>query len=83
MTHCTMSECSYMELHLAPQLYGVRHIVKDYSDNEIRTPLLPLHSLLFSISSKGSFICTISDRIAHSKAFVSPVVKHQLEQEIT
>ena len=32
------------------------------------TPL-PSHGLLFSISSKGSFICTIPDRIAHTMAF--------------
>ena len=30
------------------RLYGVRHMVKDHSD-----------TLLFPISSKGSFICTI------------------------
>ena len=42
------------------RLYGVRHMVKDHSDSERGNPLLPLHGLLFSISSKGSFICTIS-----------------------
>ena len=40
------------------QLYGVRHMVKDHSDSEKGNPL-PLHRLLLSISSKGSFICTI------------------------
>ena len=40
------------------QLYGVRHMVKDHSDSE-RGNLLPPHGLLFSISIKGSFICTI------------------------
>ena len=40
-------------------LYGVIHMVKDHSDSEIGNPLLP-HRLLFSINSKGSFICTIS-----------------------
>ena len=39
-------------------LYGVRHIVKDHSDSE-RGNRLPPHRLLFSISSKGSFICAI------------------------
>ena len=39
-------------------LYGVRHMVKDHSDNERGNLLLP-HGLLFPISSKGSFICTI------------------------
>ena len=40
------------------RLYGVRHMVKDHSDSEIGNPLPP-HGLLFSINSKGSFICTI------------------------
>ena len=37
------------------QLYGIRHMVKDHSDNERGNPLLP-YGLLFPISSKGSFI---------------------------
>ena len=41
------------------RLYGVRHMVKDHSDSEIGNPLQP-HGLLFSINSKGSFICTIT-----------------------
>ena len=40
------------------RLYGVRHMVKDYSDSEKGNPLPP-HRLLLSINSKGSFICTI------------------------
>ena len=40
------------------RLYGIRHMVKDHSDSERGNPLLP-HGLLFSIDSKGSFICTI------------------------
>ena len=40
------------------RLYGVRHMVKDHSDNE-KGNLLPPPGLLFPISSKGSFICTI------------------------
>ena len=39
-------------------IYGVRHMVKDYSDSE-KGNLLPPHRLLLSINSKGSFICTI------------------------
>ena len=39
-------------------LYGVRYMVKDHSDSE-KGNLLPPHGLLFPISSKGSFICTI------------------------
>ena len=40
------------------RLYGVRHMVKDHSDSERGNPLLP-YRLLFLISNKGSFICTI------------------------
>ena len=39
-------------------LYGVRYIVKDNLDSKRGNPLLPLHKLLFLISSKGSFVCT-------------------------
>ena len=54
------------------RLYGVRHMVKDHSDSEKGNPL-PQHRLLLSINSKGSFICTIPDRITHTMAFVTPV----------
>ena len=47
-----------------------------------RGNLLPPHRLLFSISSKGSFICIIPDRIIHTTAFVTPVMEHWLEREI-
>ena len=40
------------------RLYGIRHMVKDHSDSERGNPLQPI-GLLFSINSKGSFICTI------------------------
>ena len=63
------------------RLYGVRHMVKDHSDSERGNPLPP-HRLLFSISSKGSFICTITHRITHTTTFVTPVVEHWLEREI-
>ena len=56
-------------------------MVKDHSDSDKGNPLLP-HRLLFPISSKGSFICTIPDRIAHTTAFVTLVVEHWLEREI-
>ena len=46
------------------RLYGVRHMVKDHSDSEKGNPL-PLHRLLFPISSKGSFICTIPHTVEH------------------
>ena len=63
------------------RLYGIRHMVKDNSDSE-KGNLMPPHRLLFPINSKGSFICTIPDRIAHTTAFVTPVMEHWLEQEI-
>ena len=40
------------------RLYGAEHMVKDHSDSE-RENTLPPHGLLFLISSKTSFICTI------------------------
>ena len=40
------------------QLYGVGPMVKDHSDSERGNPLPPLR-LLFPISTRGSFICTI------------------------
>ena len=40
------------------RLYGIKHMVKDHSDSERGNPLPP-HGLLFPISSKGYFICTI------------------------
>ena len=43
--------------------------------------LPPLHVLLFPISSKGSFIYIIPDRIVHFLTHVS-VVEHLLEQAI-
>ena len=56
-------------------------MVKDHYDSEKGNPLLP-HRLLFPISSKGSFICTIPHRIAHTTAFVTPGVEHWLERKI-
>ena len=44
------------------RLYGVRHMVKDYSDSERGNPLPP-PGLVFPISSKGSFICTIPQTV--------------------
>ena len=61
------------------QLYGIRHMVKNYSDSERENPLPPLHELLFPISKKGSFICIIIDRIVYTMAIVTPIVKYWLE----
>ena len=46
------------------RLYGIIHMVKDHSDSERGNPLPP-HGLLFPISSKGSFICTIPETGQH------------------
>ena len=57
-------------------------MAKDHSDRE-EGNLLPPHVLLFPISSKGSFICIIPHKITHTTAFITPVVEHWLEREIT
>ena len=59
------------------QLYGIKHMIKDHSNSERGNPLPP-HGLLFSINSKGYFICTIPQT-----AFVTPVVGHWLEREMS
>ena len=46
------------------RLYGVTHVVKDHSDSERGNPLPP-HGLLFPLSSKCSFICTIPQTGQH------------------
>ena len=56
-------------------------MVKDHSDSERGNPLLS-HGLLFSINSKDYFICTPTDKITHTTAFVTPVVEHRLKREI-
>ena len=54
-------------------------MVKDHSDSKRGNS----HLLLFPISSKGSYICTIpTDRRAYTTVFVTPVVEHCTEQEI-
>ena len=63
------------------RLYGVKHMVKDHSDSLRENPLLP-HGLLFPVSSKGSFICIFTDKIAHTTVFVTPVIEHWFEREI-
>ena len=57
------------------RLYGVGYIVKDNTDSERGNPLLPLHGLLFLISSKGRFICiNPTDRIAMPRFSIQQVV---------
>ena len=54
-----------VEREIAQRVYNeesirrpIGHMVKNHLDSERENPLLP-HGLLFPISSKGSFICTI------------------------
>ena len=63
------------------RLYGVRDMVMNHSDRERGNPLPP-HRLLVSISSMGSFIFIIPDRITHTMAFVTPIMGHWLKREI-
>ena len=54
-------------------------MVKDYSDSERGKPLPTPHGLLFSISSKGYFICTSHRQDNTYHGFDTPVVEHWLE----
>ena len=57
-------------------LYGVGLIIKDNSVSE-KGNLLLHHELLFLISNKGFFLMHHpTDRIAHTMAFIIPVVEH-------
>ena len=47
------------------RLYGVGHMAKDHSISERGNPMSLLHGLLFSISRKCSFICTIPQTGGH------------------
>ena len=49
-------------------------MVKDHSASERRNPLLPLCGLLFPISSKGSFTCTIPQ----TGEYITEPLLHQL-----
>ena len=60
------------------EIYQVKYRLNAQSSEIVQAT----HEVLFLINSKGSFICTIPDRIAHTTAFVTPVVEHWLEQEI-
>ena len=49
----------YLMIHSTHFIYGYRHLVKDTSDSRRGNLLLPQHGLLFLISRKEYFICTI------------------------
>ena len=59
-------------------LYGIIHIVKDYSGNL----LPPLHGLLFPINSKGSLYDPTRWQDSTTTVFGIPVVEHWLEQKV-
>ena len=48
-----MKEMFYLTMHSTHVIY-VEYMVKDYSDSKRKSPLPPVHGLLFSVSSKGS-----------------------------
>ena len=56
-------------------LYGYM-VTEDHSDSERENLMPSLHGILFPISSKGSFICTIPDRTVYTMTFVTSVVEH-------
>ena len=58
MNHVATSPLAYDLATVGSMLNGVGHTVKDHSDSERGNPLPPLPGLLFSISSKITFICT-------------------------
>ena len=63
----------YLTMQLIYFIYG--YMVKDPLDSKRGNPLPP-HRLLFPISSKGFFYMHHpTDRITHTTAFVTPVVK--------
>ena len=64
-------------------LYCIGHMVQNHSNTKRGMLLLALHGLLILISSKGSFIYTIPDRIAHTTAFVTPVMEHWLKHQLS
>ena len=70
-------EIIYLTTHTTHFIYGYMAsdiMVKDHSDRERGNPLPPL---------KGFFYMHhLTYRLAHTKAFVTPVMEHWLEREI-
>ena len=61
------------------ELYCVGHMVNDHSDSERGNTLLLLHGLLIFFLPISSII---TPRLAHSSAFLTPVVEHWLGRGI-
>ena len=74
----------YLTTHSTHFIYGylASDMVKDHSDSEKGHLLPPPHRLLFLINSKGFYMHHPTDRIAHTTAFVTPVMEHWLEREL-
>ena len=56
----------YFNMHSRHMASNIRII-----ENMRGNLLLPLHGLLFPVSSKVAFICIITDRITHATVFVT------------
>ena len=67
--------------YLMIQLFGVGHVVKNYSDSERGNLLLLFNGLLFLISSKGVYMYHPTYRTIHNTTLVTPVVEHWLKQK--
>ena len=72
---------SHHHTHTHLQLYGVGHMVKNHSDNK-ETCCWHMGSSFWS-AAKLLYMHHPTDRIAHTTAFVTPVVEHWLEWEIS
>ena len=73
-------EMFYLMMHSTHFIYG--YMASDMVKDSKRGNPLPPHGLLFSINSKGSFICTIHRQDSTNHGLVTPVVEHWLEREI-
>ena len=61
----------YLMMHSTHFNMVILHQIKSHSDRERRNLLLPLHEIIFPITSKGSFMCTIQDKKYHSLCYTS------------
>ena len=64
------------------QLYGFGHMVKDHSDSERKPAAATWATLSDEQQVFFFYMHHPTDRIAHTTAFVKPVVDHRLEREI-
>ena len=75
----------YLTTHSTHFIYGYmasKNIVTDHSDSERGNPWPP-HGLLLVIGSKVFYMHHPTGRIAHTTTFVTSVIEHWLEQEIS